>query len=406
MKKTSLVFSCLLLLLLGAAGPAIADPVSITIYNGDQPGWLSAVGNVYQTEDFADTTLNEGVKVDRKLTDHINKTVGGVRYWGLWFDVIYGNKDGWPHVTPVTTTWTFDPPITAFGANWDMSTNGAGPGLALTVVFNTNPSTSQDLLQEIPRTFIGNFFGFTSPVPVRQVTAKIGNQPGAGDPTRETHTMDNLVFVPVPATHVELTSFTAKGAQEGVDLEWKTASEIDNAGFNLWRSQKQHGKYINITEDALIPAKGTATTAASYSYTDTDVVLGKKYFYKLQDIDIKGAFTFNGPVSAAAGEIILIFPEENAQLDDSSPVEFKWDGTGFDLFQLQLCNRSDFKKGAIVLPMTGKRWISDSSYTPGAKEWNKIKQLGRNGKMVYWRVNGKNESGNVLSSKVSGFKIQ
>jgi hypothetical protein len=38
-------------------------------------------------------------------------------------------------------------------------------------------------------------------------------------------------------------------------LTWTTASELDNAGFNLWRSDSENGRYIRITD--LIPGRRT-----------------------------------------------------------------------------------------------------------------------------------------------------
>jgi len=98
----------------------------------------------------------------------------------------------------------------------------------------------------------------------------------------------------------------AQPAADHVTLTWETGSEVDNAGFNLWRSQAADGPYTKINE-ALIPAKGDAHSGASYTYTDTNVVKGVTYYYKLEDVDIHGVSTFHGPVSATPSPIRQIY---------------------------------------------------------------------------------------------------
>jgi len=54
---------------------------------------------------------------------------------------------------------------------------------------------------------------------------------------------------------VDLVSFAARGFEDHVRLAWQTVSEIDNAGFHLWRGNRADGFYARIT-DAMIPAEG------------------------------------------------------------------------------------------------------------------------------------------------------
>jgi hypothetical protein len=110
---------------------------------------------------------------------------------------------------------------------------------------------------------------------------------------------------PDPSTIVELLSFTAEAAAH-VTLAWETGTEVDNAGFNLWRGEVADGPYTQLN-DALIPAEGDAVSGASYTYTDTDVVKGVTYYYKLEDMDIHGVSTFHGPVSATPSPIGSIY---------------------------------------------------------------------------------------------------
>jgi hypothetical protein len=107
-------------------------------------------------------------------------------------------------------------------------------------------------------------------------------------------------------TAITLLSFTAQAGTDHVTLAWQTGSEVDNAGFNLWRAMAEDGPYTKLNK-ALIPAEGDPESGASYTYTDADVVKGVTYYYKLEDVDVHGVSTFHGPVSATPGRIRWIY---------------------------------------------------------------------------------------------------
>jgi len=96
------------------------------------------------------------------------------------------------------------------------------------------------------------------------------------------------------STLVELISFTAEPRGSEVELLWQTASEIDTAGFNLWRSDTIDGFYekINLT---LIPGEGSPETGASYEFIDDECPL-LDCVYKLEDIDTYGESAWHGPI--------------------------------------------------------------------------------------------------------------
>ncbi len=96
---------------------------------------------------------------------------------------------------------------------------------------------------------------------------------------------------------ISLASFTATAKSGKVLIEWTTESEIDNAGFNLYRAESEDGKYIKINS-ALISAKGSPTQGTSYEFVDANVQNRKTCYYKLEDIDLNGSSTMHRPVSA------------------------------------------------------------------------------------------------------------
>jgi hypothetical protein len=96
---------------------------------------------------------------------------------------------------------------------------------------------------------------------------------------------------------IQLSSFTTSSDRGRVILNWTTASEIDNAGFNLYRAESEDGEYVKIN-DSLIPAMGTPTQSATYQFIDEEVKNRTTYYYKLEDIDLNGTSTMHGPISA------------------------------------------------------------------------------------------------------------
>jgi hypothetical protein len=115
---------------------------------------------------------------------------------------------------------------------------------------------------------------------------------------------DNCLCKDQP-TLIELASFDAQGAWRRVILKWTTASEKDNAGFNIYRAETENGEYVKINA-ALIAAKGSVAQGAAYRFVDWSIEKGKTYFYKLEDVDTAGIATQHGPASAAAKSMYMM----------------------------------------------------------------------------------------------------
>lgn len=98
-------------------------------------------------------------------------------------------------------------------------------------------------------------------------------------------------------TIITLSSFIAEPADGSVFLFWETSSEIDNVGFNIYRSEQKNGEYTLLNDDMII-AEGSPTEGMLYEFIDDTVQNRKTYYYKLEDFDIYGVSTFHGPVNA------------------------------------------------------------------------------------------------------------
>ncbi len=98
-------------------------------------------------------------------------------------------------------------------------------------------------------------------------------------------------------TAVRLASFEATASDQAVDLTWRTASELDNLGFHLYRSLSEAGPWTRLNA-SLIPGQGSSPLGAAYAFRDADVLEGTRYFYRLEDVDASSKTTSHGPVSA------------------------------------------------------------------------------------------------------------
>ena len=115
-----------------------------------------------------------------------------------------------------------------------------------------------------------------------------------------TTTIASTTTTTIPPTVISLDEFKAIPGNRKVTIIWSTASEIDNAGFNIYRSTEEDGTYTKINTE-LIPANGSAVISATYQFVDKPVNNRTTYWYKLEDINQRGEETMHGPVSAKPG---------------------------------------------------------------------------------------------------------
>lgn len=92
---------------------------------------------------------------------------------------------------------------------------------------------------------------------------------------------------------VELTHFTAKQQpQQFVQLNWGTATESNNEGFEIERSPDgATWKTIDF-----VPGHGTRNEPLSYVYADYEPMKGGNY-YRLKQLDFDGAFAYSKVVN-------------------------------------------------------------------------------------------------------------
>lgn len=85
---------------------------------------------------------------------------------------------------------------------------------------------------------------------------------------------------------VEMLGFNAvSGLDHQVTLNWTTASEVNTEKFIITRADSRDGLYHTVGNRN---AAGTTSERHDYEFTDTRVVNGQTYFYKLHTRDIDG----------------------------------------------------------------------------------------------------------------------
>ena len=72
---------------------------------------------------------------------------------------------------------------------------------------------------------------------------------------------------PLPVT---LLHFRAEHTEAGVLLKWTTESELDNAGFYIYRSQSKDGEF-KVVNPTMIQGAGTTGERNEYRWTDTTI---------------------------------------------------------------------------------------------------------------------------------------
>lgn len=84
-----------------------------------------------------------------------------------------------------------------------------------------------------------------------------------------------------------------------VVLEWTTATEINTAGFNIYRGDSKEGPFAQVNAQ-LIPASTDAVLGGKYKFEDTTVNPGQTYYYQLEDVEFGGKTERHGPIVITA----------------------------------------------------------------------------------------------------------
>ena len=110
---------------------------------------------------------------------------------------------------------------------------------------------------------------------------------------------------------VELTSFAASVNGTSVNLNWSTATELNNSGFEIERKSTS-SSWAKI---GFVPGHGTTSEVKSYFYTDNNLNSGN-YSYRLKQVDFNGTFEYSKAI-----EVVVVTPN-NFELSQNYPNPF------------------------------------------------------------------------------------
>jgi len=97
-----------------------------------------------------------------------------------------------------------------------------------------------------------------------------------------------------PIIPVELSTFTVTNVStKDMKLEWTTASETNNYGFEIERSND--GEIF--TKIGFVEGNGTTNNMNTYTYVDENLTSGS-YYYRLKQVDFDGTFSYSEVVKA------------------------------------------------------------------------------------------------------------
>ncbi|NWF90334.1 MAG: T9SS type A sorting domain-containing protein [Ignavibacteriaceae bacterium] len=112
------------------------------------------------------------------------------------------------------------------------------------------------------------------------------------------------IIGPVP---VELTSFSAKIVGSNVELNWTTATEIQNYGFDIQRASSAKLHILCWENIGFVEGHGNSNSPKHYSYIDQIQNVSGHFSYRLKQIDTDGKFSFSDVISINVSQILDCF---------------------------------------------------------------------------------------------------
>jgi hypothetical protein len=90
---------------------------------------------------------------------------------------------------------------------------------------------------------------------------------------------------------------SAKRARKGVVVRWRTGTEVDALGYNVYRQQGRRRVRLNKRVIPALTLTRGGTSGGAYSYVDRRAPRHRSLRYWLQDVDLNGNRTWHGPLA-------------------------------------------------------------------------------------------------------------
>ena len=156
---------------------------------------------------------------------------------------------------------------------------------------------------------------------------------------------------------VELAGFEGTAVDKNVQLTWKTASEQNNAGFEVQRKEESGWSQMGYVESKA--DGGTTTETQSYQYVAEDLSVGTHQF-RLKQVDLDGSSQVHGPIS------VEIRMQEAIRLTAPAPNPVSSTAT------LSFAVKEEAQAIVAVYDMLGRKAATLFEGTPTAGESNRL----------------------------------
>ncbi|MCH8032282.1 MAG: CHRD domain-containing protein [Bacteroidetes bacterium] len=184
------------------------------------------------------------------------------------------------------------------------------------------------------------------------------------------------VFVKTTIIPVELTSFTADVIDDAVVLNWTTATETNNSGFEIQRRAEK----VQWEKVGFITGSGTTTELRSYSFTDNSVINGI-YSYRLKQIDYDGSFEYSDVVEVEVTAPIEFALHQNYPnpFNPSTTIRFELNQSGQTLLKIyDILSREIVRLVDEVLPAGSYKVTFDANSLPSGIYFYRLESSGLN----------------------------
>ncbi len=119
-----------------------------------------------------------------------------------------------------------------------------------------------------------------------------------------------VVFLNTSIVPVELKSFTAENAADGVQLRWTTVTETNNKGFEIEKSQRSKVKSQKWETIGFVEGYGTSSEVHNYNFIDKNLAAGT-YSYRLKQIDFDGSFKYSNVIDVEVNTPSVFILKQN-----------------------------------------------------------------------------------------------
>ena len=256
----------------------------------------------------------------------MNLCVGGANdSLGVIFTVYNTNGGSWP--TPAGTPVSF--------YNGDPFTAGATLLGSTATTQTLDTGESESLFFNIP-TPGGTFILYAlvndnglGTIPLSQPSSSIGECDFTNN-TDNTPITDCSSPLPLP---VDWLSFEAKYVSPNAVLNWSTATEENNSHFEI--SKSTNG--VDFFPIGIQEGSGNSNTTKDYTFYDSDLIIGERYFYRIKQVDFDGKFDWSGvraiSIITEQKGIVTLYPNPTKGI-----MTVRYETAGSELFDVSISN--------------------------------------------------------------------